>query len=270
MQKGKDMTFTLENNSIRDNIIFFAEKRGYDKETISEFLNFPEEGHVRDVTVFDIVKASIKLAARPSLFLKKQPSSSISPEYDISTEEFDKHYRKRHEDKENLFLSVLYPCKERQELLSFITSIREEEKIYNDIASPPDVITEKACKAMNDIWEDFSEEYRKIVNVLPYEGLDPSPLYGAYEAGESIICCIDVNVESFVRTAFFTGFDPISIMERNAYTLSDRDYFLAMFSDLPESCKESVWLYARYLINSRNHTETVTDESTAMSSPNDL
>ncbi len=249
------MTFTLENNKIRDNIILFAEKRGYDRETISEFLDFPVEGHDRDVTIFDIVKASIKLATRPSLFLRKQPSSCISPEYDISLEEFDKHFHRRHEDKENLFLSVLYPYKERQELLSFISSIREEEKIYNDIALPPDVVTEKACKMMNDIWEAFTEEYSKIVNVLPYEGLEPSPLYEAYEVGERNICCINASIESFVRTAFFTGFDPIAVLDRSSITLSDSDYFTALFSDLPEGDKDSVWLYARFLLNEKHNKD---------------
>lgn len=250
-KKENKMNFTLENSEIRDNIVFYAKMRGYDKERIAELLNFPRsEGQDRDVTVLDLIKASKKLAEKPSLFIEKHPLL-VYPKQHLTIEEFDKNYNMRHKDKEHLFLSVWYPCRLRYELLSFITTLRKEKAINNDIDLPLNDFLDECYFEMEDIWEKYDARYREISRKSVYESFKRQPVYETYTIGERILCTFDVPVKDFIGTAFFTGFDPVPILDGDAFSMSDRDYFITMFSDLTEYDKESVWMYARYLLKEK-------------------
>ena len=240
---------TFDNEIIRSNIIRIASGRGYDKRTISNYLDLDSE---RDITTFDIIKASIRLKVRPSVFLHEVKLLKIDDEEDVVSSADIRKAKSLETDKEKLrFLTTVLPYSLRKNLLSLIMAVCIEDELYCHLYQSQEDLLEDVYDELARIWTEYGREYKKRRSGIVYDSLDMHPIRGISEDDRGTIRGLNATVRDYVKLANLLGYDSIKILDGNMTTMPEDEYFSCLYSTLSTELKEVVWALALMTIEDK-------------------
>ena len=238
---------TFNNEIIRSNIIRIASGRGYDSTTILTYLNL-DDG--RDITLFDIVKASIRLTVRPSVFLHEVKSPEMEDEA-VSLADIRKAKSLKSAEEKLRFLTAVLPYSLRKNLLFLIMAVCIEDELYCWLYQSEENILEDVYDELARIWTEYGREYKKRRSGIVYDSLDMHPIRGISEDDRGTIRGLDATVRDFVELANLLGYDSIKILDGNMTTMPEDEYFTGIYLTLSSELKEIVWSLALMTIEDK-------------------
>ncbi len=248
-QKGKTYMLSFDNEIIHRNILRIAYGRGYDEKAISDYLDLDSE---EDITLFDIVKASIMLKVRPSVFLYEVKPLEMEDEEDTVSEADIRKAKLLESDEEKLrFLTVVLPYSLRKNLLSLIMSVRIEGKLYCRLYQPVENLLVDTYDELSRIWKEYGKEYKKQRDGIVYDSLDMHPIRGISDDDRGIIRGLNATVKDYVELGNLLGYDSVRILDGNTTTMPEDEYFSGVYSTLSSELKEIVWSLALMTIEDK-------------------
>lgn len=240
---------TFDNEIIRSNIIRIASGRGYDSTTILTYLNL-DDG--RDITLFDIVKASIRLTVRPSVFLHEVKSPEMEDEDEaVSLADIRKAKSLKSAEEKLWFLTAVLPYSLKKNLLFLIMAVCIEDELYCHLYQSEENILEDVYDELARIWTEYGREYKKRRSGIVYDSLEMHPIRGISEDDRGTIRGLDATVRDYVDLANLLGYDSIKILDGNMTTMPEAEYFSCLYSTLSTELKEVVWSLALMTIEDK-------------------